>query len=261
MEYEERVSDCTTTPISRILAAKEYTTSPTITFDEALGAYLRDGGESRYATVQLRRLCRDKPLKDIDQTWIDEVAKTLKPTASAATQSRQVHTLISAVLNDAATRGWCKPLQIHRPKICKRAPERVPSPEELSRFLGRTGPGLRKIIKFKLDTDATEYEILSLDWTRVSLLHKRVFLENEKGSSRQVSFGSETAEMLARLPHRERHVFRRDDGRPYKLTGSRGGRLKTALAGAAKRSGVRISFRTLHYLHRSVKCSLKSSSD
>ncbi|WP_194479219.1 hypothetical protein [Bradyrhizobium sp. CCBAU 53338] len=251
----------TTERTSNLNAGSETREDFPVTFGPALDAYLAAGGEARYVTAELRGICNDKPLKEIDQAWIDHVASVLKPDVGPATQGRQIHTVISATLKFAASLGWCRSFRIKRPLRCERPAVQVPSLHELRVFMGLAGPSLKRIIKFKLDTDASEYEILTLDWTAVNLAHRIAQLKREDGTIRGVSFGAKTAEMLARLPHRDGRVFRCDDGRPYRVTGSRGGRLKTAFAGTVKRSGVHVSFRTLHYLHRRRRAALKRSGE
>jgi hypothetical protein len=250
MEYEERVRDYTKSPSVDLPLCSTEQPATSIAFGEALSAYLAAGGEARYATPQLRALCDAKLLREIDQGWIEDVAQTLKPHAAASTKDRQVYTLISAVLKFAAARDWCRAFTIVRPQKTKRERPSLPSPEELQKFLGRAGPGLKRIIKFKLATDATEYEILTLDWKQVSSGLSGVYLQKPNGSGRLLPLSPDAAEVLARQPHRDGRVFRCDNGRPYKVTGDRGGRLKNAFDGASQRSGIRMSFGVLHHICR-----------
>ena len=216
------------------------------TFDEALQAYLEAGGERRYATPDFKKLCGAKHLCEIDNAWIKQVAETLKPHASPSTRERQVFTLISAVLKFAVTKGWCERFVVERPEKIKREQSPLPSQEELKRFLSLAGPSLRQILRFKLDTDATEYEILTLDWSNVNVGSKQALLQRADGNTRIVSLSSETAVTLAKSMNQNGRVFRSGNGRPYNIKSSCGGRLKTAFYGASKRSGVTISFLTLH---------------
>lgn len=85
------------------------------TFADAALAYLKAGGESAFLSpiIELtgEHAIRDKPLSDIDQVAIDNVAKALYPTGAPATLNRQVYTPISAVLKRAGIER-----KIKRPK-------------------------------------------------------------------------------------------------------------------------------------------------
>lgn len=70
------------------------------TFASATSAYMKAGGERTYMT-RLLQYFGDQPLREVDQTAIDNAASALYPNASPATRNRQVYTPISAVLKRA----------------------------------------------------------------------------------------------------------------------------------------------------------------
>jgi len=86
-----------------------------ITFREAVALYLAAGREGRYLKAPMLELIGDKRLFEIDQSLIDEVAKTLLPLRASSTRNRQVYTPISAVLKFAAMQGRCAYQRIARP--------------------------------------------------------------------------------------------------------------------------------------------------
>jgi hypothetical protein len=216
------------------------------TFGEAAGLYVTADGDGRYLSPHLLELIGDKRLSEIDQSLIDEVARTLLPRAAPGTRNRQVHTPISAVLKFSAAHGWCKRFRISRPRASKQA-VKLPSQRDLDAFGGAAGPSLKQIIRFKLETDATEHELLTLDWSQVEASRKQARLRRADGSTRTVLLSGALVEMLARRSKNQvGRVFRTNSGRPYKVHGNYGSRLKTAFAGASKRSGVKITFLMLH---------------
>jgi integrase len=82
------------------------------TFASAAIAYMNAGGERRPLTPLLRHFA-ETPLRQINQTAIDDAAATLFPAATAATRNREVYTPVSAVLKHSGfdfkikrPKGW-----------------------------------------------------------------------------------------------------------------------------------------------------------
>lgn len=80
------------------------------TFGGAAAAYIKAGGERRFLPPLIEHF-KDTPLREIDQTAIDNAAAALLPNASAATRNRQVYTPVSALLRHVGRR-----LDLKRPK-------------------------------------------------------------------------------------------------------------------------------------------------
>lgn len=87
------------------------------TFADAALAYLRADGDGRFLSQIIEQTgplaLRDRPIAEIDQIAIDNAARALYPTASAATLNRQFYTPVSAVLKRAGAerkimrpKGW-----------------------------------------------------------------------------------------------------------------------------------------------------------
>lgn len=217
-----------------------------ITFREAAAFYVAAGGDARYLTPRLLELIGHKALSQIDQSVIDEVARALFPQSTTSTPTRQVYTPVSAVLKFSARHGWCDSFRVRRPRAPKQV-MRLPSQSELDAFARAAGPSLKQIMRFKLETDATEHEMLTLDWSEMNISRKQAQLRRADGRIRIIVLSRELVEMLARASKNQiGRVFRSDNGRPYKVHGNYGGRLKTAFDGASKRSGVKITFLILH---------------
>ena len=214
-------------------------------FPEAARRYVAAGGDARYM-VPLEEFFGDRYVDEIVQADIDHAAKAICPSVSCGTRNRQVYTPVSAVLKFSAARGWCKSFRIERPRVSKQIVE-LPQQCGLDAFARAAGPSLKQIIRFKLETDATEHELLTLEWSQVNVSRKQARLRRANGSTRIVSISGGLAEMLARSSKNQiGRVFRNDHGRPYKVRGNYGGRLKASFDGASKRSGVKITFLTLH---------------
>src|ERR1700727_1030695 len=85
------------------------------TFADAALAYLRADGDPKYlgAIIEYEgeHAIRDKPINDIDQVMIDNLANALHPNAPATTRNRNFYTPVSAVLKRAG-----KETKIKRPK-------------------------------------------------------------------------------------------------------------------------------------------------
>ena len=85
------------------------------TFADATLAYLRAGGEAQFLGRIIEHegthAIRDRLLSDIDQIAIDNLARTLYPSAAPSTLNRQVYTPVSAVLKRAGVER-----EVKRPK-------------------------------------------------------------------------------------------------------------------------------------------------
>jgi integrase len=221
-----RIETTTTPPASRV------------TFGYALQAYLLAGGEGRYVTPELLRLVASKLLGEIDQSFIDQIAITLLPHAAASTRNRQIYMLFSAVLKFGAAQGWCKYLRIRRPRSPK-VETRLPSSDEIDRFVKAAGPSLKRIAIFLLHTDISVGATLRLEWHQVDLAKRKLCVGiGDGGRERLISLHPRVVEMLGHFLHRNGKVFRRPDGSSYQAIVRRGGQLKSAFRGACLRAEV-----------------------
>jgi integrase len=215
----------------------EKSPQPEISFREAVALYLLADGDARYLTP-LIELFGDRPLRTISQRDIDFAALTILPDAAASTRDRQVYGPASAVLKFGAARGLCKYFRIRRPHGPK-IETRLPSSDELDRFVKAAGPSLKRIAIFLLHTDISVGVALRLEWHQIDLAKRQLRLRPGCGEGeRLISLHPRAVEMLARFLHRDGKVFRRPDGSPYQTTALRGGQLKTAFRGACLRAGV-----------------------
>ena len=69
---------------------------------------------------------------------------------------------------------------------------------------------------FCLCTGARLSEALELDWVDVHLTDgAAIFRDTKNGTDRRAGLTPRALATLANMPHRDGHVFRRDDGQPY----------------------------------------------
>lgn len=80
------------------------------TFLKAAVAYMQAGGSRKFLKPILKKW-RRKPLEEIDQIAIDNLAAELYPTGTAGTRNRQVYTPVSAILKHVKI-----DMEINRPK-------------------------------------------------------------------------------------------------------------------------------------------------
>jgi integrase len=222
-----------------------------ITFAKVAQLYVENGGDPRHLAPLIKSLGH-RLVDEVDQLDIEQTAAEICGKLSPATHVRQVYTPISAILKFAAKRGWRNNIRIQRPRIPKSKAE-APTQEELDSFARAAGPGLKRVIRFKIETGATEHEMLTLEWSRISVSDRQAILRRADGTERIVALSPTLVEGLVRRSHNQiGRVFRRDnkDGDPYSTSGSYGGRLKAAFKGASKRSGITITFSMLHRIWR-----------
>lgn len=190
-------------------------------------------------------------LSAIDQALVDRAldgvvrgrVRTVKgkkvavPPAPAS--KARVLSVLSAIMNHAAKRGWCQYPRFEAP----RAPNqrtRWLTPEEAERLIAAASAHLRPLVVLMLYTGARCSEALELEWRDVDLTAARVrFVRTKNGEARGVPLHERAIAELAALAHRDGPVFRRPDGLPYASRNRlEGGQFKSAFRGAVRRAGL-----------------------
>lgn len=144
---------------------------PSYSFAEALIAYLRDrdiGATDALVLQHLNDWFGARSLGDIDQAAVDAYIDAKMPGAAASTKTRSVITPLSAVLNDAAARGWCDKPALRRPKPA-RGKTRWLTYEEADRLIDAAADHLKPLLIFLFHTGARIGEAMALDWRDVDL--------------------------------------------------------------------------------------------
>lgn len=172
---------------------------PERTFAEAAAGYMRGGGEREHLTAILLKI-GTRPLKEVTQDVIDDVALALFPKDGAAdsTRLRKVYTPISAVMVWASDAWGLDRRRIRRPSPPQgRVDWRTPA--EIEQWLV-TLPRLAPLLSAYVGTGARASEMLDLRWKDVSPAAQRMtFWETKGGYSRHVDL---QGRVRAQLPQR-----------------------------------------------------------
>lgn len=175
-------------------------------FDEAMKAYLDNGGDPRFL-APLLEYWKDTRLADIDQLAIAGCAAALYPNGSPATKNRQVYTPISAIRRAAGIDAT-----LARPKGARGA-QRVHwlRPEQALALLPAceaVGQRFGALCTYLLYTGSRLSEGLALDWRYVDLQAGTAYAPDTKnGEPRLVHLPPVVVTALASLPGRAGPVF------------------------------------------------------
>jgi integrase len=208
------------------------------TVDDAFAAYLKAGGERKFARPLLDHF-RGVLLDRVDQAAVDEAAHALYPNASPATHNRQVFTPLLAVLKRA---GVLTP--IRRPKGAQgKARLRWLWPEEAERLFeeaARVNRDLAALLIFLTYTGLRLGEALSLHVGDLRLDEQTAYLPRTKnGEDRQVHLPPFVVATLS-------GVTPQPSGRLFRFT--RGSALYKLLRQASEPAGVPwVGFHTLRH--------------
>lgn len=222
-----------------------------LTFCEAFSAYAANRIRPCIVGKNILSRIGNIPVRNIDQALIDTLATEEVATLAPATMNRQIYTPISAVLKFAATKGWCAPLRLSRPRVLRRT-EQLPTDPELDRFIHACAPHLKRIIIFLLRTDATVSETLELDWAHLDLVNGMACCICADGTVRILLYGTKIRKMFLNVAPSLRvgRVFLTHRGRPYKQKKNGGGHLKSGLAVVARKTGIKVNVRVLKRIRK-----------
>jgi len=210
------------------------------TFASATARYQRNGGDGRF-TDKLIEAVGDKPLKLIDQDFVDDLAHELYPEASPATRNRQVYTPIIAVLRSA---GVAK--LIRRPKgaqgearVAWLWPEQA---NKLAKAAHEVHPELSILIILILATGMRLSEALGLRCADIRLTEKHAILKKTKnGKPRSLRLSSDAIDALVQHP-------RGLTGREKLFPWSKSGALYKLARKAYERAGIDTEGEPFHIL-------------
>lgn len=155
------------------------------TFDEAVAIYLEGDGSPDHLDALLDKIGPRK-LSEIDQNFVDKLAREMKPGAAPATLIRQIYTPILAVMNQAHGAKLCDPIRLKKPKVRNGRTEYL-TPQEAEDWLDALPAHLARIVTFYLGTGCRATEGLSLIWKDVTLGERRaVFWDTKEDYPRGV---------------------------------------------------------------------------
>jgi integrase len=115
-------------------------------FAEAAATYMRNGGERKYLVPILEEIGL-KPVAEIDQDVVQNLADKLYPGCAASTVNRQVFSPIIAVVNFAARQRKCAPPLLTRPRGHDKSPAlTIPQEGWYGAVTSRLTPKVRALV-------------------------------------------------------------------------------------------------------------------
>lgn len=227
-------------------------------FSDAVTSYIESGGGTRFVGTPSSGLLGHfykTLLKDITQSSLDEAARTLYPRATPETRNRQCYTPFIAVWNHAVKNGWADMRKWQRPRKPKgtnvvrirttRAGNKPTTYDIAAQFVAAMSPAPAMLMTTLFYTGMRPIELFTLEAASVNVAGRWIVLEQTKtGEPRGVPMHEFLAPLLESLLKRnalaeDPRLFRTPRGEPYPVYEGVGGQLKTAVAGAARRSGIK----------------------
>jgi integrase/recombinase XerD len=240
---------------ARLLEDSVYGKKASLTFFEAAVSYMAAGGSPRFLGEEVRgrwtRLMgyfERAKLQAIGQDDLEAAAQKLYPTASADTRNRQCFTPFIAVWNHAVknnqadVRSWSRPKKAKGTLVQLRKGRAGTKPvpyQRAAQFVLAMSPAPAMVMTALFYTGMRPIELFSLDSEAVDIEKRWITLTNTKtGEARGVPIHEFLVPMLTGLVGRGGRVFRTPKGVAYPISQFIGGQMKTAIAGARKRSGI-----------------------
>lgn len=225
-------------------------------FSDAATSYLEAGGDARFVGTPTSGLLGhfySWRLHDITQNDLDEAARKLYPTAAPETLNRQVYTPFISVWNHAVRNKWADVRLWSRPKKpkgtnvlrlrSKRSGQKPVDYECAATFVAAMSPAPAMLMTFLFYTGMRPIEALALSAADIDLAGRWCVVRSSKtGEPRGVPLHAFLAGWLGPLVDRgltdKQALFRTPRGRPYGAVQDGGGGLKSAIAGARRRTGI-----------------------
>ena len=149
-----------------------------VTFAQATLAYLDAEKPDRFIS-KVAAHWKDTAIREITSGGIKQSAITLYPKAKGATRNRQVIVPTQAIINHAATLGWCIPIKVKRFDI--EAKSKDPATAEwVQAFAAHASPHLGALCFFMFGTGARIGEAVRMTWRDVDLSTRFATLSGRK---------------------------------------------------------------------------------
>lgn len=219
------------------------------TFEEAMVSYGESGGSPRFLAPLNERFGK-RLLKTIGQSDLDKAARELYPLGNYDTRNRQCYTPFIAVWNHAVLNEWADMRKWQRPRkpkgtnIVRLAKKRAgthPVPyERAAQFVAMMSPAPAMLMTALFYTGMRPIELFSLEAGDVDVIGRWIVLTKTKtGEPRGIPMHEFVAPLFSALVERGGVLFRTPRGKPYEAREDGGGQLKSAIAGARRRSGIK----------------------
>ena len=175
---------------------------------------------------------KDTPLRDVTTGAVRQSALTLYPHAQGATRNRQVIVPTQAIINHAASLGWCSPIKVPRFPIVPKTKAPV-SEERVIKFAAHASAHLGALCYFMFGTASRIGEAVRLTWGEVDLscASAKLYGDKPKPWTRQAHLPPAVIAALANIPSN-----RDPDELVFQLAGR--GSVTKAWVNAAKRAGI-----------------------
>jgi len=218
----------------------EFSQPGELTFAGAAAAYMKAGGDRRFLKKLLEHF-GDRPISQINQTAIDDMAAKLYPLASDATRNRQVYTPISAIVSHGGHR-----LNLRRPRRSSGNSQTAWLwPEQAEAIFAeaeKLDPEFWALLVTLCYTGMRLSEALNLTWENVRLKDGYAYLPDTKNDDPRPVFLPQVAvDAMATLD-------RRGKSKVYRY--AKGGHLYHLLRVAAFKAGVNLSERSAFHIFR-----------
>jgi integrase len=171
-----------------------------LTFAQAAISYRAAGKPTRFLN-RVEDHWRDTLVRDISPGAIQAAARTLYPTASAATRNRQAIVPMQAIINHAADSELCARIRVRRFKVETKS--KVPATLEwVNTFMAHCKrPHLAALALFMFLTGARVSEALAVEWSDIDFKAKTVLIKQTKlGNERRAHLPQSLVVVLANLP-------------------------------------------------------------
>jgi integrase len=183
------------------------------TFEEAALSYMNQGGEPRFLAPLLIRF-KGRAIGSIKPGELREAALALYPQAAPATRNRQAIVPARAVINHAASLGWCQTITARLFPSGRSQKHQPVDRDWIDAFMTQADadglPHLSGIVLFMHQTAARRSEAVRLMGDHIDLDQRVAVLERTKTS--QHSVRHLTAELVLRIaaldPRAGQPVFR-----------------------------------------------------
>ena len=170
-----------------------------VTFAQAAIAYRQAEKPTRFLD-KIEDHWKDTLIREIQPGAVRQSAITLYPKAKGATRNRQVIVPTQAIINHAATLGWCAPVKVKRFDV--EAKVKTPATLEWVRaFAAHASPHLGALCLFMFGTGARISEAVSLTWGAVELTGATAIISQSKiKTERRAHLPGDVVVALANIP-------------------------------------------------------------
>ena len=173
--------------------------SASVTFAQAAIAYRKAEKPTRFL-AKIEDHWKDTLIREIAAGAISHSAQTLYPKAKGATRNRQVIVPTQAIINYAASMGWCAKMSVTRFKVESKIKEPA-TLEWVEAFAAHASPHLGALCVFMFGTGARIGEAVAITWASVDLTARTVIINQSKtGSERKAHLQAQVLAALTNIP-------------------------------------------------------------